>query len=217
MVGLGRMGANLVRRVTKAGHECVVFDVNPDAVGALAKEGQRSVLPRRPGVKADGPRAVWVMVPAGDITAQTVSEWLVTWRATTPSSTVAIRNYRDDISRAAAVRDRGIHYIDVGNQRWVWGLERGYCLMIGGEDEPVERLDPIFAAIRAGCRCRRADPRTNREAQPSRGGVPALRPYRSRTLREDGPQRDRVRRHGRLRRGTQHLEACQRRRHQAHR
>jgi 6-phosphogluconate dehydrogenase len=166
MVGLGRMGANLVRRVTKAGHECVVFDVSPDAVKALEKEGATGASSLADlASKMTAPRAVWVMVPAGEITAQTVSEL-----ATHLESDDAIIDggnsyYRDDIARAAAVRDKGIHYIDVGTSGGVWGLERGYCLMIGGEDKPVERLDPIFAAIAPGVGAA--------ERTPGRTGTPS--------------------------------------------
>jgi 6-phosphogluconate dehydrogenase len=171
MVGLGRMGANLVRRVMRAGHDCVVFDVNPAAVQDLEKEGATGASSLADlASKMAAPRAVWVMVPAGDITAQTVSELATHLEADDAIIDGGNSYYRDDISRAAAVKDRGIHYIDVGTSGGVWGLERGYCLMIGGEDKPVERLDPIFAAIAPGVGAAERTPgRTGKPSQAEEG------------------------------------------------
>ncbi len=171
MVGLGRMGANLVRRVTRAGHKCVVFDVNPDAVKDLEKEGATGASSLADlASKLTAPRAVWVMVPAGDITARTVSELATHLDRDDAIIDGGNSYYRDDISRAAAVRDKGIHYIDVGTSGGVWGLERGYCLMIGGEDQPVERLDPIFAAIAPGVGAAERTPgRTGKPSQAEEG------------------------------------------------
>ena len=166
MVGLGRMGANLVRRVSRAGHECVVFDVNPATVQALKAEGATGASSLEDLVATmTAPRAVWVMVPAGDITAKTVSDLAEHLEPGDVIIDGGNSYYRDDIARAEAVRAQGIHYVDVGTSGGVWGLERGYCLMIGGEDEVVERLQPIFEAIAPGVA---AAPRTaGRTGEPS--------------------------------------------------
>lgn len=151
MVGLGRMGANLVRRLMAAGHTCVVFDVNGDAVSALVNDGATGSTSMEDFVsKLDAPRNVWIMVPAGDITQSTVDQL-----GKLLSSGDAIIDggnsyYRDDIKRSGELSSRGIHYLDVGTSGGVWGRERGYCLMIGGEDEAVERMRPIFEAISPG-------------------------------------------------------------------
>ncbi len=165
MVGLGRMGSNLVRRLLPAGHECVVYDVNADTVSALEGEGATGTGSLEEFVAAlEKPRAVWVMVPAGQITEQTVGDL----GERMDSGDVIIDGgnsyYRDDIARAAALSEKGIHYVDVGTSGGVWGLERGYCLMIGGEQEVVERLEPLFGAIAPGID---AAPRT-----PGRTGEP---------------------------------------------
>jgi 6-phosphogluconate dehydrogenase len=151
MVGLGRMGANLVRRLMAGGHSCVVFDVDPKAVAALGAEGATTSTDMGDFVsKLSTPRAAWVMVPAGDITSSTVSALAERME---PGDTVIDGGnsyYRDDIARAAALAPAGIHYVDVGTSGGVWGLERGYCLMIGGEDEVVARLGPLFETIAPG-------------------------------------------------------------------
>jgi 6-phosphogluconate dehydrogenase len=151
MVGLGRMGANIVRRLMRAGHECVVFDVNPDAVETLAGEGAVGAQTLDDFVaKLQTPRAAWVMVPAGHITEQTVDELAGRMQADDVIIDGGNSYYRDDIERAKRLSEKGVHYIDCGTSGGVWGLERGYCLMIGGETEPVERLSPLFAAIAPG-------------------------------------------------------------------
>ncbi|MCL4423247.1 MAG: decarboxylating 6-phosphogluconate dehydrogenase [Actinobacteria bacterium] len=165
MVGLGRMGANLVRRLMAGGHECVVFDTHADAVKALADEGATGTGSLEELVLAlAAPKVVWVMVPAG-ITGKVVEELA----ALMSSDDVIIDGgnsyYRDDIDRARSLGKRGIHYIDVGTSGGVFGLKRGYCLMIGGEKEQVERLGPIFATIAPGLQ---AAPRT-----PGRTGAPS--------------------------------------------
>ncbi|MGI8491733.1 MAG: phosphogluconate dehydrogenase (NAD(+)-dependent, decarboxylating) [Acidimicrobiales bacterium] len=165
MVGLGRMGANLVRRVSAAGHRCVVFDVEPDAVKALEKEGATGASSLGALVaELSAPRAVWVMVPAGEVTDKTVSDLA---EHLAPGDVIIDGGnsyYRDDIARAEAVRGKGIHHLDVGTSGGVWGLERGYSLMIGGEDDVVGRLQPIFEAIAPGV--------TAAERTPGRSGEP---------------------------------------------
>lgn len=151
IVGLGRMGGNIARRLTKAGHSCVVWDRNDSAVKALAAEGSTGASGLADVVaKLDAPRAVWVMLPAGGPTEATVEE-LATLLA--PGDVIIDGGnsfYKDDIRRAASLREKGIVYVDVGTSGGVWGLERGYCMMIGGEKAAVDRLDPIFAALAPG-------------------------------------------------------------------
>jgi 6-phosphogluconate dehydrogenase len=151
MVGLGRMGANLVRRLTRDGHQCVVYDVNPDAVQALAEEGATGASSMADFVaKLSVPRAAWVMVPAGDITSQTISELASHMQRGDTIIDGGNSYYRDDIARAQSLSGQGIHLIDCGTSGGVWGLDRGYCLMIGGDDSAVDRLRPIFATIAPG-------------------------------------------------------------------
>jgi len=150
MVGLGRMGANLVRRLMRDGHRCVVYDVNADAVAGLVAEGATGADSLADFVaKLEAPRAAWLMLPAA-ITGKILDELV---ELMSPGDTVIDGGnsyYRDDIARAKALAPKQIHYMDVGTSGGVWGLERGYCLMIGGEDGPVERLDPIFRTIAPG-------------------------------------------------------------------
>jgi len=151
MVGLGRMGANLVRRLMRDGHECVVFDVNPDAVKALEQEGAKGASSMDEFVAMLGkPRAAWVMVPAGDITESSVRELASRMEADDVIIDGGNSSYRDDIRRAGELRERGIHYVDVGTSGGVYGLERGFCLMIGAEDAVFARLEPLFATIAPG-------------------------------------------------------------------
>jgi 6-phosphogluconate dehydrogenase len=147
MIGLGRMGANMVRRLTKAGHKCVVYDLHADAVQALVKEGAVGTASLEELVgKLQAPRAVWMMVPAGVV--DPTLKGLVPLLA---KDDVVIDGgnsyYHDDLHRSAELKPKGIHYIDVGTSGGVYGAERGFCLMIGGETEAVKRLDPIFAAL----------------------------------------------------------------------
>jgi 6-phosphogluconate dehydrogenase len=166
MVGLGRMGANLVRRLLPGGHDCVVYDVDAGTVAQLAGEGAKGTGSLDELVAAlDKPRAVWVMVPAGQITEQTVTQLGDRLDAGDVIIDGGNSYYRDDVARAAALSEKGIHYVDVGTSGGVWGLERGYSLMIGGEPEVVQRLEPLFAAIAPGVG---AAPRT-----PGRTGEPA--------------------------------------------
>ena len=150
MIGLGRMGANLVRRLMADGHDCVVYDVSADAVAELAGEGATGAESLDDLVaKLEPPRAAWVMVPAGYVqdTVDRLAGLLAPGDAIIDGGN---SYYRDDIARAAQLRPQGIHYLDCGTSGGVWGKERGYCLMIGGEDEPVARLDPIWRTIAPG-------------------------------------------------------------------
>jgi 6-phosphogluconate dehydrogenase len=150
MIGLGRMGANLVRRLMRDGHRCVAYDRNPDVVKSLAGEGATGAESLADFVaKLDKPRNIWIMVPAG-----VVESTLEQLRPLLDADDVVIDGgnsyYRDDITRAKGLKRDGIHYVDVGTSGGVWGLDRGYCLMIGGEDAPVQRLNPIFLTIAPG-------------------------------------------------------------------
>jgi 6-phosphogluconate dehydrogenase len=150
MIGLGRMGANLVRRLMRDGHHCVAYDVNPDAVKSLAGEGATGAESLADFVaKLDTPRNIWIMVPAG-IVDQTLTQLRPLLEADDVIIDGGNSYYRDDITRAKDLKAFGLHYVDVGTSGGVWGLDRGYCLMIGGEDEVVERLNPIFLTIAPG-------------------------------------------------------------------
>ncbi len=150
MIGLGRMGANLVRRLMADGHRCVVYDVNADAVAELEAEGATGATTLEGFVAAlEVPRAMWIMVPAGYVQG-TVDQLAGLLDADDVVIDGGNSYYRDDIHRAAQLAPSGIHYVDCGTSGGVWGLERGYCLMIGGEDVAVERLDPIFRTIAPG-------------------------------------------------------------------
>jgi 6-phosphogluconate dehydrogenase len=151
MIGLGRMGANIVRRLLRGGHECVVFDVNPDHVMALAQEGATAAMSLDEFVRAlTRPRVVWVMVPAGDPTEQTIMALSQRMDADDIIIDGGNSYYKDDVRRAKALKKREIQYVDVGTSGGVWGLERGYCLMIGGEAHAVTRLEPIFKTLAPG-------------------------------------------------------------------
>jgi 6-phosphogluconate dehydrogenase len=150
MLGLGRMGANMVRRLIKGGHECVVFDRSPAAVKDLVKEKAIRATSLADFVKKlNKPRAVWLMVPAA-----VVDETIASLLSLLESGDILIDGgnsyYVDDLRRAKELQTRGIHYVDVGTSGGVWGLERGYCMMIGGEHDVIKRLDPIFATLAPG-------------------------------------------------------------------
>jgi 6-phosphogluconate dehydrogenase len=150
MIGLGRMGANLTRRLINGGHECVVYDVNPDVLTALEKDGAAGASSIEELVaKLSAPRAVWVMVPAA-LTGGVVDEVAGALEAGDVVIDGGNSYYRDDIDRARRLGERGIRYVDVGTSGGVFGLQRGFCLMIGGEEDTVTRLDPIFATLAPG-------------------------------------------------------------------
>ena len=150
MIGLGRMGANMVRRLIKKGHSCVVFDRSPQAVAGLVKDhaiGADSLIDLVK--KLEKPRAVWLMVPAA-VVDQTIADLLPHLEAGDILIDGGNSYYVDDIKRAKDLAPKQIHYVDVGTSGGVWGLERGYCMMIGGEKEVVQHLDPIFSALAPG-------------------------------------------------------------------
>jgi 6-phosphogluconate dehydrogenase len=150
MVGLGRMGANILRRVMRDGHTGVAFDTNAESVDALAKEGATGAKTLEDFVAAlEKPRVAWVMIPAG-ITGRVVDQLAGLMEPGDIIIDGGNSNYREDIDRANTLREQGIHFVDVGTSGGVWGLERGYCLMIGGEDETVAHLDPLFRSIAPG-------------------------------------------------------------------
>jgi 6-phosphogluconate dehydrogenase len=166
IVGLGRMGANMARRLMGDDHRCVVYDVNPDAVEALAGEGAdgaRSLQELASGLSA--PRAVWVMVPSGEITERTIGDVAAVLEPGDAIIDGGNSYYRDDIRRAEMLGEKGIEFVDCGTSGGVFGLERGYCLMIGGPDDVVGRLDPIFASLAPGV--------GSAERTPGRTGEPS--------------------------------------------
>ena len=151
MVGLGRMGGNMVRRLMRGGHQCVVTDLSPQAVAEFAKEGAAGSTSLDDFVaKLTKPRAAWVMVPAGNATEQTVNALAQRFEAGDTIIDGGNSYYKDDVRRSQKLKDRGIHYLDVGTSGGVWGIERGYCMMIGGPKEAFDRLDPIFRTLAPG-------------------------------------------------------------------
>ena len=176
IVGLGRMGGNIARRLMKAGHQCVVFDANVKPRERLAEEGARAAESLEGMVKVLGerPRVVWVMLPAGPITEQTVERL---GNVLEPDDIVIDGGnsyYKDDIRRARKLSEKRIRYVDCGTSGGVWGLERGYCMMIGGPKPAVDHLDPIFAALAPGLGdIPRTPGRTKGDSRPERGYVHA--------------------------------------------
>jgi 6-phosphogluconate dehydrogenase len=171
IIGLGRMGGNIVRRLVRKGHECVVFDQNQTAIEALVGKGVTGGADIKHLVsQLQKPRAVWVMLPAGDITENTVQQLLALLE---PDDTVIDGGnafYKDDVRRAKLMKAKGIHYIDCGTSGGVWGLERGYSLMIGGDKQAVDRLDPVFDALAPGSGDIPATPHRNgRDPRVERG------------------------------------------------
>jgi 6-phosphogluconate dehydrogenase len=151
MIGLGRMGGNMVRRLLRGGHECVVYDLNPAAVAGLGGEGATPSSSLDDFVaKLRPPRTAWLMVPAGEPTEAMVRQLGERFAAGDAIIDGGNTHFKDDVRRAAALAPKGIHYLDAGTSGGIWGLERGYCLMIGGPDEAVSRLDPIWKTLAPG-------------------------------------------------------------------
>ena len=171
MVGLGRMGANMARRLMRDGHRLVVYDVSADAVSALAAEGAEGASSLQDlAAKLSTPRSVWVMVPAGEITEKTVEDVAAVLDAGDAIIDGGNSYYRDDIRRAAMAGEKGIDYVDCGTSGGVFGLERGYCLMIGGPERAVERLDSVFASLAPGVESAARTPGRSGDVSPSENG-----------------------------------------------
>ena len=176
VIGLGRMGGNIVRRLMKAGHSCVVYDANATAGQALAGEGAVAAASVPDLVKALGesPRTVWVMLPAGKVTEEMVAQLGGLMRSGDAIIDGGNTNFKDDVRRARELKPKGIHYLDVGTSGGVWGLSRGYCLMIGGDAEIVKHLDPIFSALAPGLgTIERTDGRDKLDSRAERGYIHA--------------------------------------------
>jgi 6-phosphogluconate dehydrogenase len=151
MIGLGRMGGNIVRRLMRDGHSAVVYDKDVQAVAGLAADGAQGAATLEEFVaRLTKPRTAWVMLPAGHITEATIEALAQSMQADDVIIDGGNTFWQDDVRRGKALRERGIHYVDVGTSGGVWGLERGYCMMIGGEKSVVDRLDPIFATLAPG-------------------------------------------------------------------
>jgi 6-phosphogluconate dehydrogenase len=151
MIGLGRMGANMVRRLMRGGHECVVWDMNAANVKQLVGEGAIGADSLEQFIsKLHKPRAIWIMVPAGQATEETVSDLATRLERDDMIIDGGNSYFKDDARRSRSLRDKGINYVDVGTSGGVWGLERGYCMMIGGPKEVVEHLGPIFKTLAPG-------------------------------------------------------------------
>ena len=209
MMGLGRMGANMVRRLIKNGHECVVFDMSPKAVEELVKEKAAGASSLADLVKMLAkPRAVWLMVPAA-VVDKTIADVLPHLEQGDILIDGGNSYYVDDIRRAKELAPKGIHYVDVGTSGGVWGLERGYCMMIGGEDATVQHLDPIFATLAPGVGDIDRTPGREKARRNVGAGLSPLRAERRGPFRQDGPQRHRVRDHGRVRGRAGHSARCQ--------
>ncbi|MDT8385610.1 MAG: decarboxylating 6-phosphogluconate dehydrogenase [Gammaproteobacteria bacterium] len=151
IVGLGRMGANMARRLLRGGHECVVYNRNPEAVAPLVREGATGAASLAElAEKLTRPRAVWLMVPAGEATESVVTELAAHFDSGDVIIDGGNSYFKDDVRRAAMLAEHGIHYLDVGTSGGVWGLERGYCLMVGGDRAAYERLEPVFRTLAPG-------------------------------------------------------------------
>jgi 6-phosphogluconate dehydrogenase len=171
MVGLGRMGAGIVRRLTRDGHHCVGYDVNADTVKALEREGIAGATSLQEfAAKLEKPRTAWVMVPAGQITSKTIHAIAEVFEPGDVIIDGGNTHYHDDIRHANELREKGIHHVDVGTSGGVYGLERGFCLMIGGEDDVVNRLYPLFGSIAPGFPAAQRTPGRSGDPSPSESG-----------------------------------------------
>jgi 6-phosphogluconate dehydrogenase len=171
MVGLGRMGAGIVRRLMADGHRCVGYDRNDETVSALEGEGMTGARSHEEfASKLEPPRTAWIMVPAGQITDQAIRDVADVFEADDVIIDGGNTHYHDDIRHAAELRERGIHHVDVGTSGGVYGLKRGFCLMIGGEDEVVQRLGPLFGSIAPGIEAAPRSPGRSGDPSPSETG-----------------------------------------------
>ncbi len=171
LVGLGRMGANMARQLMRDDHRCVVYDVNPDAVSALAGEGAEGASSLQElAAKLSAPRSVWVMVPAGEITERTIEDVAAVLEPGDAIVNGGNSYYRDDIRRAEGLREKGVDLVDCGTSGGVFGLERGYCLMIGGPNGAVARLEPIFASLAPGVESAERTPGRPGDPSPAENG-----------------------------------------------
>ena len=196
LVGLGRMGANMSRRWQRNGHTVVGYARTAATVDGMVEDGSINEgahsLPEMVG-KLSKPRVLWLMVPAASVDA-TIAHLVPLLEKGDILIDGGNSYYQDDIRRSKELEPVGIRYLDCGTSGGTWGLERGYCLMIGGPDDAVAYLDPIFRALAPGVGVRRSDARPLGRADDGRAGLPPLRPRRRGPLRQDGPQRHRVRR-----------------------
>ena len=186
MIGLGRMGANMVRRLLKGGHQCVVYDMSAKAVAELVSEkavGSASLAEFTKELTK--PRAVWLMVPAA-VVDKTIADLLPHLESGDILIDGGNSYYVDDIRRAKELKPKGIHYLDVGTSGGVWGLERGYCMMVGGEPDVVKHLDPIFDTLSPGPGDIPRTPGREKVERNVRAGMAALRAERRRPFRQDG-------------------------------
>jgi 6-phosphogluconate dehydrogenase len=151
MIGLGRMGGNMVKRLLRGGHQCVVYDLSPENVAALVREGAIGASSYDDLIaRLEAPRAIWIMVPAGDATEKTVHTLAERMGAGDTIIDGGNSYFKDDVRRAKELRQRGINYLDAGTSGGIWGIDRGYCLMIGGPTDAVARLEPIFRTLAPG-------------------------------------------------------------------
>jgi 6-phosphogluconate dehydrogenase len=173
MVGLGRMGGNIVRRLMQHGHQAVVYDRDAKATAAVARDGATAASGLKELVqRLERPRAIWVMLPAGKITETVIADLAQVLEGDDIVIDGGNTFWKDDIRRAKMLKERSINYVDVGTSGGVWGLERGYCMMIGGEKEIVDRLDPIFRALAPGLgNAPRTPGRDGRDQRPEHGYV----------------------------------------------
>jgi 6-phosphogluconate dehydrogenase len=175
MIGLGRMGGNIVRRLMRDGHTTVVYDRDANAVSSLAADGSVGTGSLEEFVgKLDKPRTIWVMLPAGKITEDTISQLGTLMETGDVIVDGGNTFWQDDVRRGKTLKERGLHYVDVGTSGGVWGLDRGYCMMIGGDKAVVDRLDPIFASLAPGAGdIPRTPGRDNRDSRVERGYIHA--------------------------------------------
>jgi 6-phosphogluconate dehydrogenase len=175
VIGLGRMGGNIVRRLMKAGHECVVYDANPKPAADLAEEGAKAVGSLEEMAKAlTKPRAVWSMLPSGKITEDTVTKLGALFEKDDIIIDGGNSFYKDDIRRAKTLAAKGVRYVDCGTSGGVWGVDRGYCMMIGGTKDAVDHLDPIFKTLAPGLGdIPRTDGRTDLDPRAEQGYIHA--------------------------------------------